>query len=224
MAPLLPHEVAERSGIQKLYFSVLQHLSSNGLAGVLSSPTNGSHLDAILRSVLGGLSGAEDASSKKTCLYIFSLLLGGFNRGRSGGVDAATAAARAANGSAAAAAADGGGLKAARQAAMQRRALSGKGGGLWTGSGATVDMEPGVRAAVTAFVLKEVVPAALKCLVDGPPVGLNLRDATAVSATVHMGSLMKEAALASGGSAAFVCAGAVACGCTPQVGFVVIRP
>lgn len=226
---LLAHEVAERSGFQKLYFSVVQHLSSNGLAGVLSSPTNGSHLDGVLRSVLGGLSGAEDASTKKTCLYIFSLLLVGFNRGRSGGVapggeaQAAGAGKNSANGSAARSAggaAGGGraGLKAAtRAAATQRRALSGKGGGLWTGSGPTVDMEPGVQAAVTAFVREEVVPAALKCLVDDAPRGLDLRDATAMSAVVHMGALLKEAKAASGGSAGFVGAAALACSCTPQV-------
>ncbi|CAN0406509.1 unnamed protein product, partial [Ectocarpus sp. 12 AP-2014] len=72
---LLAHEVAERAGFQKLCFSVIQHVSSNGLAGVLSSPTNAPHLDGVLRSVVNGLSGAEDASTKKTCLYIFSLLL-----------------------------------------------------------------------------------------------------------------------------------------------------
>lgn len=229
---LLAHEVAERSGFQKLYFSVVQHLSSNGLAGVLSSPTNSSHLDGVLRSVLGGLSGAEDASTKKTCLYIFSLLLGGFNRGRSGGVAPAGGAAAgggsggagkfsvngsAAPGAGAGAREAGGGSKATRVAATQRRALSGKGGGLWTGSGPTVNMEPGVQVAVTAFVREEVVPAALKCLVDGAPRGLNLRDATAMSAVVHMGALLKEAMEASGGSAGFVGAAVLACSCTPQV-------
>ena len=219
---LLAHEVAERSGFQKLFFSVVQHVSSNGLAGVLSSPTNGPSLDGVLHSVLGGLTGAEDASTKKTCLYIFSLLLGGFNRGRSGGVAPTTgdaggggAAGGNANGSAAPAA--GGPKAAARAGATQRRALSGKGGGLWTGSGPTVDMEPGVRAAVTAFVRDKVVPAALKCLLDGPPTGLDLRDATAVSAIVHMGALLKEAKEASGGSAGSVGAAALACGCTSQV-------
>lgn len=226
---LLPHEVAERSGIQKLYLSLIQHLSSNGLAGVLSSPTNGSHLDGILRSVLGGLSGCEDASTKKTCFYIFSLLLGGFNRGRSGGsitpvsAPSGTAAGGVANGSAAAVGAstqmaEVGGLKAARAAAAQRRSLSGKGGGLWAGSGPTVDMEPGVQAAVRSFVLEEVVPAALKCLIDPAPAGLDLRDAMAVSATLHMGALIKEAKVASGGSAGFVGAAVIACNSTPQVG------
>ena len=206
---LLPHEVAERSGILRLYLSVIQHLSSNGLAGVLSSPTNGPHLDGVLRFVLGGISGPEDAATKKTCLYIFSLLLGGFNRGRSGGSDA-----------------DSGGGGAARTAGVpegagtvaQRRAPAGKGGGLWQGTGATVDMEPAVRAAVTAFALEEVVPVALRCLVDEAPAGLNLRDATALSAVVHMGGLLKEARTASGGSAGFVGAAALACNCTPQVG------
>ena len=227
---LLAHEVAERSGFQKLYFSVVQHLSSNGLAGVLSSPTNGAHLDGVLRSVLGGISGAEDASTKKTCLYIFSLLLGGFNRGRSGGVAPAAGGDAgggvgtfSVNGSAApgaragAGAGAGAGSKATRAAATQRRALSGKGGGLWTGSGPTVDMEPGVQVAVTAFVREEVVPAALKCLVDGAPTGLDLRDATAMSAVVHIGALLKEAKEASGGSAGFVSAAALKCSCTPQV-------
>lgn len=217
---LLAHEVAERSGIQKLYFSVLQHLVSNGLAGVLSSPANGSHLDTILQSVLAGLSGTDDAATKKTCLYIFSLLLGGFNRGRSGGCApnafaiAATPATAVANGGR-----GGVGVKAARAAATQRRSISGKGGGVWTGTGPTVNMEPGVRVGVTAFVLEKVVPAALRCLVERGPAGLDLRDATAVTATMHMGTLLMEGKMASGGSAAFVCAAAVACECTPQVGF-----
>lgn len=224
---LLAHEVAERSGFQKLYFSVVQHLSSNGLAGVLSSPTNSSHLDGVLRSLLGGISGAEDASTKKTCLYIFSLLVGGFNRGRSGGVPPAGGAGAgcgggtgkfSVNGSAGVAAGvAAAGSKATRAAATQRRGLSGKGGGLWTGSGPTVDMEPGVQVAVTAFVREQVVPAALKCLGDGAPTGLDLRDATAMSAVVHMGALLKEAKEASGGSAGFVGAAALACSCTPQV-------
>lgn len=114
--------------------------------------------------------------------------------------------------------AEAGGLNAARAAAAQRRSLSGKGGGLWTGSGPTVDMPPMTQAAVTAFVLEEVVPAALKCLVDGAPRGLDLRDAMAVSATVHMGALFKEARAASGGAAGFVGSAALACSCTPQVG------
>ncbi|CAM9754219.1 unnamed protein product, partial [Ectocarpus sp. 13 AM-2016] len=223
---LLAHEVAERAGFQKLCFSVIQHVSSNGLAGVLSSPTNAPHLDGVLRSVVDGLSGAEDASTKKTCLYIFSLLLGGFNRGRSGGVPAAAVAGgdgagdggASANGPAGGAAGGGGAKKGLRAAATQRRALSGKGGGLWTGSGPTVDMEPGVQSAVTAFVCEQAVPAALKCLVDGaPPTGLDLRDAAALSAIVNMGALLKEAREASGGSARFVGVAALACSCTPQV-------
>ncbi|CAM9528641.1 unnamed protein product, partial [Sphacelaria rigidula] len=217
---LLAHEVAERSGIQKLYFSVLQHLASNGLAGVLSSPANRSHLDTILQSVLAGLSGTDDAATKKTCVYIFSLLLGGFNRGRSGGRAPDSPSATAANSVAVAnggRGASAGGTKAARAAATQRRALSGKGGGLWTGSGPTVDMEPSVRVGVTAFVLEKAVPAALRCLVDRGPAGLDLRDATAVTATVHMGTLLMEGKLASGGSAGFVGAAAVACECTLQV-------
>ncbi|CAN0031174.1 unnamed protein product, partial [Ectocarpus sp. 8 AP-2014] len=223
---LLAHEVAERAGFQKLCFSVIQHVSSNGLAGVLSSPTNAPHLDGMLRSVVDGLSGAEDASTKKTCLYIFSLLLGGFNRGRSGGVPAAASAGGAnageggasANGPAGGAVGGGGAKKGLRAAATQRRALSGKGGGLWTGSGPTVDMEPGVQSAVTAFVCERAVPAALKCLVDGaPPTGLDLRDAAAMSAIVNMGALLKEAREASGGSARFVGVAALACSCTPQV-------
>lgn len=221
---LLAHEVAERSGLQKLYFSVVQHLSSNGLAGVLSSPTNGAHLDGVLRSVLGGLSGAEDPATKKTCLYIFSLLLGGFNRGRSGGVDgggSGSGGKSSINGGAAAPSAGGPGKGAmdtrAGAGAPQRRALSGKGGGVWTGSGPTVDMEPGVQAAVTAFVREEVVPAVLRCLVDEAPTGLDLRDATAMSAIVHMGALLKEAKEASGGAAGFVGAAALGCSCTPQV-------
>lgn len=231
-AELLAHEVAERAGIRKLYLSLLQHLSSNGLAGVLASPTNGSCLDGVLRSVLMGIAGGEDASAKKTCFYIFSLLLGGFNRGRSGGSEAklnggglGVGAVKAANGTAAVGAggaavpgAEAGGLKAARAAAAQRRSLSGKGGGLWTGSGPTVDMPPTTQAAVTAFILEEVVPASLKCLVDGAPRGLDLRDAMAMSATVHMGALFKEARAASGGSAGFVGSAAIACSCTPQVG------
>lgn len=223
---LLAHEVAERAGFQKLCFSVIQHVSSNGLAGVLSSPTNAPHLDGVLRSVVDGLSDAEDASTKKTCLYIFSLLLGGFNRGRSGGVPAAAVAGgggageggASANGPAGGAAGGGGAKKGLRAAATQRRALSGKGGGLWTGSGPTVDMEPGVQSAVTAFVCERAVPAALKCLVDGaPPTGLDLRDAAAMSAIVNMGALLKEAREASGGSARFVGVAALACSCTPQV-------
>ncbi|CAM9402974.1 unnamed protein product [Ectocarpus fasciculatus] len=224
---LLAHEVAERAGFQKLCFSVVQHVSSNGLAGVLSSPTNAPHLDGVLRSVVDGLSGAEDASTKKTCLYIFSLLLGGFNRGRSGGVPPAAggggagagdSGASSANGPAGGAAGGGGAKKGLRAAATQRRALSGKGGGLWTGSGPTVDMEPGVQSAVTAFVCERAVPAALKCLVDGaPPTGLDLRDAAAMSAIVNMGALLKEAREANGGSARFVGVAALACSCTPQV-------
>ncbi|CAM9258508.1 unnamed protein product [Laminaria digitata] len=222
-AELLAHEVAERAGIRKLYLSLLQHLSSNGLAGVLASPTNGSCLDGVLRSVLGGISGDEDASAKKTCFYIFSLLLGGFNRGRSGGTGAKVngggvgGGGGGAGGAAVVPGAEAGGLKAARAAAAQRRTLSGKGGGLWTGSGPTVDMPPMTQSAVTAFVLEEVAPAALKCLVDGAPRGLDLRDAMAVGATVHMGALFKEARAASGGLAGFVGSAALACSCTPQV-------
>lgn len=216
---LMAHEIAERSGIQKLYLSILQHLSSNGLAGVLSSPANGSHLDTILQSVLACLSGNDDASTKKTCLYIFSLLLGGLNRGRSGGratetpVSPESAASPTADGSSVGAA----GGKAARAAAVQRRFVSGKGGGLWTGTGPTFDIEAAARAGVTAFVLEKAVPAALMCLVDRGPAGLDLRDPTAVSATVHMGALLMEGKLASGGSAGFVCVAALACNCTPQV-------
>lgn len=220
---LLPHEVAERSGVMKLYLSVIQHLSSNGLAGVLSSPTNSPYLGGVLRSVLGGISGSEDAAMKKTCLYIFSLLLGGFNRGRSGGSLAdgspgsgsgTTAGLNATAVRGATFTADG----AEVATGAQRRAPAGKGGGLWQGTGATVDMEPPVRAAVTEFVLSEVVPAALRCLIDGTPAGLDIRDAMGLSAVVHMGGLLREALVTAGGSAGFVGAAAVGCNCTPQVG------
>lgn len=220
---LLPHEIAERSGIQKLYFSVIQHIASNGLAGVLSSPTNGAHLDGVLRSVLGGLSGREDAPTKKTCLYIFSLLLGDFNRearARDHEANGGTGSAPAVNGTAAASATPtvatpiGGGGRVTK---VTRLTTAGMGGGLWTGPGARVGMDAGVRSAVTTFTLEEAVPAALKCLVDEPPAGLDLRDATAMTAILHMGALLKEAKESSGGSGGFVGAAAVACNCTPQV-------
>lgn len=80
-----------------------------------------------------------------------------------------------------------------------------------------MDMEPSVQVAVTAFVCDEVVPAALKCLVEGAPAGLDLRDATAMSAIVHMGALFKEAKEARGGAAGFVGAAALGWNCNPQV-------
>lgn len=218
---LLAHEVAERSAIQKLYLSVIQHVCSNGLAGVLSSPTNGSHLDTILRSILAGLAGLDDAVTKKTCLYIFALLLQGFNRGRSGGreLHAPTLPAAANGGSAGVttATAAAGCVKSTKPAGSHRRSPSGKGGSLWMGTEPTVDMEPSVRVAVTSFVLKEAIPAAIACLVDNGPAGLDLRDAMTVSAMTQMGALMMQAKVANGGSAAFVRAAAVACSCTSQV-------
>lgn len=222
---LLAHEVAERSAIQKLYLSVLQHVSSNGLAGVLSSPTNGSHLDSILRSVLACLAGEDDAITKKTCLYIFALLLGGFNRGRSGGRDpnppavaeAAGAGAGPGAGVRAGPLASNGNSELPRSPFSQKRSLGGKGGSLWTGTEPTVDLDPAMRAAVTSFVLDEAVPAAIRCLMAEGAAGLDLRDATALSATVHMGTMILEGKVASGGSAAFVGAAAVKCNCPSQV-------
>lgn len=219
---LLAHEVAERSTIQKLYLSVIQHISSNGLAGILSSPTNGSHLDSILRSVLAGLAD-DDAMTKKSCLYIFALLLKGFNRGRSGGRDPDPPAIAEAVGAGpgigvrVGPVASNGSLDGARAPVTQKRSLGGKGGSLWTGTEPTVDMDPAMRAAVTSFVLDEAVPAAIQCLVDEGAAGLDLRDATALSATVHMGAMILEGKVASGGSAAFVGAAAVKCNCPSQV-------
>lgn len=217
---LLPHEVAERSGVMKLYLSVIQHLSSNGLAGVLSSPTNSPYLGGVLRSVLGGIPGSEDAATKKTCLYIFALLLGGFNRGRSGAslADRSPGSGSGATPGSNATAVKGASLTADGAGVLQRRGPAGKGGGLWQGTGATVDMEPPVRAGVIDFVLSEVVPAALRCLIDGTPAGLDIRDAIGLSAVVHMGGLFREALVTAGGSAGFVGAAAVGCNCTPQVG------
>lgn len=70
-----PHTRVEQLSIQKLSYTVLQHLVSQGATAVLLSPANASSLEAILQSMGEGAIRVEDPLMKKTCLIFFRDLL-----------------------------------------------------------------------------------------------------------------------------------------------------
>jgi exportin-T len=70
-----PHLRTEQLSIQKLTFTVLQHIVTHGATAVLLSPTNASSLENVLQSMSDGAIHVEDAPMKKTCLIFFKELL-----------------------------------------------------------------------------------------------------------------------------------------------------
>lgn len=70
-----PHTRIEQLSIQKLLYTVLQHLVSQGATAVLLSPTNASTLQAILQSMSEGAIHVTDPVVKKSCLIFFRDLL-----------------------------------------------------------------------------------------------------------------------------------------------------
>ena len=70
-----PHLRIEQLSVQKLTFTVLQHIVTHGVTAVLLSPTNASSLENILQSMSEGAIHVEDPLMKKTCLGFFRELV-----------------------------------------------------------------------------------------------------------------------------------------------------
>jgi hypothetical protein len=70
-----PHLRIEQLSVQKLTFTVLQHIVTHGVTAVLLSPTNASSLENILQSMSEGAIHVEDPLMKKTCLTFFRELV-----------------------------------------------------------------------------------------------------------------------------------------------------
>jgi exportin-T len=70
-----PHLRTEQLSIQKLSFSVLQHIVVHRATAILLSPTNISGLETILQTLSNGAITAEDPVMKKSCLVFFRELL-----------------------------------------------------------------------------------------------------------------------------------------------------
>lgn len=70
-----PHERTEKLSIQKLTFTVLQHVVGHSASAMLFSSTNISSLENILQSMSEGAIHVEDPLMKKTCLVFFRKLL-----------------------------------------------------------------------------------------------------------------------------------------------------
>ena len=84
-----PHEATERASVQRLYFLFLNHIVSNKLAPVLVSPTNASHFEQVLNSIVQGLVEGPEPAIMKSCLAIITLLVQQWQLGAEGDVDLA---------------------------------------------------------------------------------------------------------------------------------------
>jgi exportin-T len=72
---IAPHLRTEQLSIQKLTFTVLQHIVTHGATAVLLTPTNVSSLENVLQSMSDGAIHVEDAAMKKTCIIFFKEVL-----------------------------------------------------------------------------------------------------------------------------------------------------
>lgn len=72
---IAPHLRIEQLSIQKLNYTVLQHIAMHEADSILFSPTNVSSLEHILQSMKDGAVHVEDPLMKKTCLVFFKDLL-----------------------------------------------------------------------------------------------------------------------------------------------------
>jgi len=74
-----PHELVEQEALTKLFFSVVFHIVTHNLMGILFSPTNVPHLESILQVVLQGLEQKHEPVVKKNAISIFALLMKGLS-------------------------------------------------------------------------------------------------------------------------------------------------
>ena len=70
-----PHLLTEMLTVQKLSYSVLQHVVVYRVTAILLSPTNVSSLEAILKTMSDGAISVADPIMKKSCLVFFRELL-----------------------------------------------------------------------------------------------------------------------------------------------------
>ena len=70
-SPVPPHLQTEKLAIQKLVFTVVDHVVSNRCTELLLTPTNVSSLEFSLRTVAEGLVHVSDPVVRKTCLHVF---------------------------------------------------------------------------------------------------------------------------------------------------------
>ncbi|KAL3925244.1 MAG: hypothetical protein SGILL_000542 [Bacillariaceae sp.] len=70
-----PHLLTEKLSVQKLSYSVVQHVVVYRVTAILLSPTNVSSLEAILKTMSSGAINVADPVMKKSCLVFFRELL-----------------------------------------------------------------------------------------------------------------------------------------------------
>ena len=79
-----PHQRTEQLSIQKLTYTVLQHIVAQNATALLLSPTNIASFESILQSMSEGAIHVEDPLMKKTCLIFFKDLLNQCSGGGNG--------------------------------------------------------------------------------------------------------------------------------------------
>jgi exportin-T len=87
---MAPHLLTEKLSVQKLSYSVLQHVVVHRATATLLSPTNVSSLEYILETMGEGAIFVEDPVMKKSCLVFFGELLDQWIKGSNGTCKEAT--------------------------------------------------------------------------------------------------------------------------------------
>lgn len=70
-----PHLRTEQLSVQKLAFTVLQHIATHKATEVLLSPTNSGHFEIVLKTMSDGAIYLDDPVVKKTCIRFFRELV-----------------------------------------------------------------------------------------------------------------------------------------------------